>query len=160
DSFDEAAWNENSYFSTDDRTVVKDFSELKEDKNRLIRELIAILDSGTVPKPILVAVNDGILIEELENFINNTPDEAEKSTAKVLKEIIEDKINLGFSECDGQEIVNLINLSKLNAKENMVLIFDTILNHPGWDGCNGCTGKEEKTCAIYNKYHLLKTESH
>lgn len=160
DSFDEAAWNENSYFSTDDRTVVKDFSELKEDKNRLIRELIAILDSGTVPKPILVAVNDGILIEELENFINNTPDEAEKSTAKVLKEIIEDKINLGFSECDGQEIVNLINLSKLNAKENMALIFDTILNHPGWDGCNGCTGKEEKTCAIYNKYHLLKTESH
>src|SRR5690606_22421990 len=103
DSFDETAWNENSYFSTDERTVVKDFSELKEDKNRLIRELISILDTGTVPKPILVAVNDGILIEELENFINNTPDEAERSTAKVLKEIIEDKINLGFSECDGQE---------------------------------------------------------
>jgi hypothetical protein len=160
DSFDETAWNENSYFSTDDRTVVKDFSELKEDKNLLIRELITILDSGTVPKPILVAVNDGILIEELENFINTTPDEAEKSTAKVLKEIIEDKINLGFSECDGQEIVNLINLSKLNAKENMALIFNTILNHAGWNDCNGCTGKEEKTCAIYNKYNVLKTEPH
>ena len=160
EAFDENTWNENSYFSTDERTVVKDFSELKEDKNRLIRELINILDARVVPKPILVAVNDGILVEELENFINNSSTEEEKSTAKILKEIIEDKINLGFSECDGQEIVNLINLSKLNAKENMALIFDTILNHSGWNDCNGCTGKEEKTCAIYNKYHLLKTEPH
>lgn len=160
EDFDETTWNENSYFSTDERTVVKDFSELKEDKNRLIRELITILDTKIVPKPILVAVNDGILVEELENFINSTPSEEEKSTAKVLKEIIEDKINLGFSECDGQEIVNLINLSKLNAKENMVLILDTILEHPGWSQCNGCTGKETKTCAIYNKYNLLKTQPH
>lgn len=160
EAFDENTWNENSYFSTDERTVVKDFSELKEDKNRLIRELITILDTRVVPKPILVAVNDGILVEELENFINNSSTEEEKSTAKILKEIIEDKINLGFSECDGQEIVNLINLSKLNAKENMALIFDTILSHSGWNDCNGCTGKEEKTCAIYNKYHLLKTEPH
>jgi hypothetical protein len=160
DEFDENTWNENSYFSTDERTVVKDFSELKEDKNPLIRELITILDTGVVPKPILVAVNDGILVEELENFINNMPNDEERTTAKVLKEIIEDKINLGFSECEGQEIVNLINLSKLNAKENMALIFDTILNHPGWNDCNGCAGKEGKTCAIYNKYHLLKTEPH
>ncbi|RCW96325.1 hypothetical protein [Marinomonas foliarum] len=160
EAFDENIWNENSYFSTDERTVVKDFSELKEDKNRLIRELITILDTRVVPKPILVAVNDGILVEELENFINNSSTEEEKSTAKILKEIIEDKINLGFSECDGQEIVNLINLSKLNAKENMALIFDTILNHSGWSDCNGCAGKEEKNCVIYNKYHLLKTEPH
>lgn len=160
DRFDENTWNENSYFSTDERTVVKDFSELKEDKNTLIRELITILDTRVVPKPILVAVNDGILVEEIENFINNTPSDKERATAKVLKEIIEDKINLGFSECEGQEIINLINLSKLNAKENMALIFNTILNHPGWNDCHGCAGKEGKTCAIYNKYHLLKTEPH
>lgn len=159
--FDEKTWNENSYFSTNERTVVKDFSELnKQDKNKLIGELITILNNGVVPKPVLVAVNDGILVEELENFIDCSSIEAKKTTAKVLKEIIEDKINLGFSECDGQEIVNLINLSKLNAKENMTLIFETILNHPGWNDCNGCVGKEEKKCAIYNKYHLLKTEPH
>lgn len=160
DAFDENVWNETSYFSTEDRTVVKDFSELKEDKNLLIRELIEILDNKHVPKPILVAVNDGILVEELENFIKNSSDEEEKNAAKLLKEIIEDKINLGFSECEGQELVNLINLSKLNAKENMVLIFDTILDHPGWEQCDGCTGKETKSCAIYNKYDLLKTEPH
>ncbi len=160
DDFDEDVWNENSYFSTDERTVVKDFSELKDDKNLLIRELITILDTKHVPKPILVAVNDGILVEELENFIKNSSDEAEQDTVKLLKEIIEDKINLGFSECEGQELVNLINLSKLNAKENMALIFDTILDHPGWSHCDGCTGKENQSCAIYNKYHLLKTEPH
>jgi len=160
DDFDEDVWNENSYFSTDERTVVKDFSELKDDKNLLIRELLTILDTKHVPKPILVAVNDGILVEELENFIKNSSDEAEQDTAKLLKEIIEDKINLGFSECEGQDLVNLINLSKLNAKENMALIFDTILDHPGWSHCDGCAGKENQSCAIYSKYHLLKNEPH
>ncbi|USD42147.1 hypothetical protein J4N42_05345 [Vibrio sp. SCSIO 43135] len=160
ENFDEAIWNETSYFSTDERTVVKDFSELKEEKSDLIRELISILDSKFVPKPILVAVNDGILVEELESFIQASNDEVERTTARLLKEIIEDKINLGFSKCDGQEMVNLINLSKLNAKENMELIFDSILSHPGWNQCEGCNGKENKTCAIFNKYNLLSTEPH
>jgi len=95
-SFDENDWNAHSYFSTNERTVVKDFSELKEDKELLIHELIEILDSNTVSKPILVAVNDGILIEDLESFINRTSDNNKKETAQRLKEIIEDKINLGF----------------------------------------------------------------
>ena len=160
ENFDEVTWNETSYFSTDERTVVKDFSELKEEKNHLIRELITILDSKSVPKPILVAVNDGILVEELESFIKASSNEEERTTARLLKEIIEDKINLGFSQCDGEEMVNLINLSKLNAKENMELIFDSILNHPGWNQCEGCSGKENKTCSIFNKYNLLSTEPH
>ncbi len=160
DSFDENDWNAHSYFSTKERTVVKDFSELKEDKELLIHELIEILDSNTVSKPILVAVNDGILIEDLENFINRTSDNNKKETAQRLKEIIEDKINLGFSACKGHELINLINLSKLNAKENMTLIFDTIINHSGWKECDGCTGKENQSCSIYNKYNLLKSEPH
>ena len=160
DDFDEAAWNANGYFSTDERTIVKDFSELKEDKERLIRELIHILNEKSISKPILVAVNDGILIEALEKFVDHTSDTNEKETAQRLKEIIEDKINLGFSKCEDQELVNLINLSKLNAKENMALIFDTILDHSGWDDCNGCLGKENQSCSIYNKYDLLKSDPH
>jgi len=160
ESFDENEWNANGYFSTQYRTIVKDFSELKEDKERLIRELIEILDTKVVSKPILVAVNDGILVEDLENFIDNVTDEKEKEIAKHLKEIIEDKINLGFSNCEGQELVNLINLSKLNAKENMSLIFDTMLDHSGWNECEGCVGKENQSCTIYNKYSLLKSHPH
>ncbi|WP_219584557.1 hypothetical protein, partial [Vibrio parahaemolyticus] len=91
-----------------------------------------------VPKPILIAVNDGILVEEIENFINSTLVDAEKVSARKLKEIIEDKINLGFSQCEGQEVINLINLSKLNAKDNISLIFNAILNNPGWEQCDGC----------------------
>jgi len=160
DLFDENKWNANSYVSTADRTIVKDFSELKEDKDRLIRELITVLDKKVVEKPILVAVNDGILVEELENFIENASTEKEKILANQLKEIIEDKINLGFSNCEEQELVNLINLSKLNAKENMSLIFETILNHSGWNGCEGCIGKETQSCTIYKKYRLLKSQPH
>jgi len=159
-NFDEAAWNAHSYFSTDERTIVKDFSELKEDKERLIHELIDVLDRNAVSKPILVAVNDGILIEDLERFIDRTLDNNKKETAQRLKEILEDKINLGFSDCTGHELVNLINLSKLNAKENMTLIFDTILDHSGWNDCNGCLGKENQSCSIYNKYNLLKSDPH
>jgi len=158
--FDEAAWNAHGYFSTDERTIVKDFSELKEDKKLLIRELINILNKNYISKPILVAVNDGILIEDLEKFVDQTSDNNEKETALRLKEIIEDKINLGFSNCSGHELVNLINLSKLNAKENMTLIFDTILDHSGWNDCNGCIGKENQSCSIYNKYSLLKSDPH
>ena len=160
ENFNENEWNAKGYFSTQDRTIVKDFSELKDDKERLIRELIEIIDTGVVSKPILVAVNDGILVEDLENFIGSVSDEKDKELAKRLKEIIEDKINLGFSNCERQELVNLINLSKLNAKENMSLIFDTILNHSGWNGCEGCAGKETQSCTIYNKYSLLKSHPH
>lgn len=160
DNFDEDVWNANSYFSSEERTIVKDFSELKEDKYRIIHELITILETSNVGKPILVAVNDGILVEELEGFIDLSLDGKEIEVAKRLKEIIEDKINLGFSNCDGQELINLINLSKLNAKENMTLIFDTILNHTGWNDCNGCIGKENQSCSIYKKYSLLKSDPH
>jgi len=156
DDFDESKWNADGYFSTQNRTIVKDFSELKSDKDRLIRELIDVLDKGFVSKPILVAVNDGILVEDLESFIERCPEERE--LARRLKEIIEDKINLGFSNCEGQGLINLINLSKLNAKENMSMIFDTILNHSGWNDCDGCTGKEGQSCSIYNKYNLLKSK--
>ncbi|PNH95610.1 hypothetical protein [Vibrio diazotrophicus] len=160
DEFDESAWNETSYFSSEERTVVKDFSELKSEKTRVIQELISILDSQVVPKPILIAVNDGILVEEIENFINSTLVEAEKVSARKLKEIIEDKINLGFSQCEGQEVINLINLSKLNAKDNISLIFNAIIKNPGWGQCDGCEGKTEKKCAIFNKFQLLKNTPH
>jgi hypothetical protein len=161
DNFDENKWNANGYFSTQERIVVKDFSELnKGDKERLIRELIKILETGVVGKSILVAVNDGILIEDLEKFIGSVSGEKEKELSENLKEIIEDKINLGFSDCDRQELVNLINLSKLNAKENMSLIFGTILNHSGWSDCEGCEGKESQSCSIYKKYSLLKSQPH
>jgi len=158
DNFDESEWNANGYFSTQNRTIVKDFSELKSDKERLIKELIDVLDKGVVSKSILVAVNDGILVDDLENFIERCSDK--KELAKRLKDIIEDKINLGFSHCKGQELVNLINLSKLNAKENVSMIFDTILNHSGWNDCEGCIGKESQLCTIYNKYNLLKSKPH
>ncbi len=156
DDFDESKWNADGYFSTESRTIVKDFSELKSDKDRLIRELIGVLDKGFVSKPILVAVNDGILVEDLEDFIDGCTEK--KELAKRLKEIVEDKINLGFSDCEGQGLINLINLSKLNAKENMSMIFDAILNHSGWNDCEGCTGKESQLCTIYNKYNLLKSK--
>ena len=160
DGFDEVEWNSNSYFSTEDRTIVKDFSELEEDKERLIRQLIDILHSGSVPKPILVAVNDGIRVEDIEEFIGSVSSREEKILATRLKEIVEDKINLGFSNCEGEELINLINLSKLNAKENVTLILDAILDHPGWSGCDGCIGKETQVCTIYNKYNLLKLNDH
>ncbi len=160
DEFDESVWNENSYFSSEGRTIVKDFSELKNEKTQVIQELISILDSQVVSKPILIAVNDGILVEEIDNFINSTLVDAERVNARKLKEIIEDKINLGFSQCEGQEVINLINLSKLNAKDNISLIFDSILNNSGWEQCEGCEGKAEKKCAIFNKFQLLKNTPH
>ena len=46
-----------------------------------------------------------------------------------LKEIIEDKINLGFSLCEQQELIKLVNLSKLNAKENFSLILKQLLGN-------------------------------
>jgi hypothetical protein len=63
DSFDEAEWNASSYFCSSDRTIVKDFSELQFEKSLVIQELLDVLVNGASQKPILIAVNDGILIE-------------------------------------------------------------------------------------------------
>ncbi len=157
DSFDEAKWNASSYFCTSERTIVKDFSELQDEKSLVIQELLDVLISGASNKPILIAVNDGILVEEIDNFILTAPNEESANRATQLKEIIEDKINLGFSDCKQEDLIKLINLSKLNAKENFSLILDEILNHSGWENCNSCKGKTNTICPIYNKYSLLKT---
>lgn len=156
-SFDEVEWNKNSFFSSDHRIIVKDFSELtKEEKSVIIEELLCVLKNGKVSKPILIAVNDGVLVESLDKYIESVYDLDIKEKIKTIKNIIEDKINLDFSNIAGNEIFNLINLSKLNAKNNIELILNTIIEHENWKECNGCTGKEEKKCSIYNKYELLK----
>jgi len=157
DSFDEDKWNAKSYFCSSERTIVKDFSELQNEKSLVIQELLDVLVNGASNKPILIAVNDGILVEEIDNFILASQNEESEKKATQLKEIIEDKINLGFSNCEQQELIKLINLSKLNAKENFSLILDEIINHSGWEGCNSCEGQSNKSCPIYNKYSLLKT---
>jgi hypothetical protein len=158
-SFIEEKWNSQSYFCTSGRTIVKDFSELSYEKTAVIQELIDIIRLGKANKQILIAVNDGILVEEIDSFISSAVDKESVRIATQLKEIIEDKINLGFSTTDKQELIKLINLSKLDARENFSLILDEILNHSGWDACNSCEGKKSKICPIYKKYNLLKTKA-
>ncbi|WP_371187834.1 hypothetical protein [Thalassotalea maritima] len=157
DLFNEDDWNARSYFCNEDRTIVKDFSELQSEKFEVIEQLIDVLTAGKASKPILIAVNDGILVEEIDNYISRARSEEVKKTASLLKEIIEDKINLGFSDCNRQELIKLINLSKLNAKDNFSLIINEIVGHAGWEGCNDCDGKKNNQCPIYSKYQLLKT---
>lgn len=155
--FDEGKWNENSFFSSAQRIIVKDFSELnKKEKSEIIEELLLALEMGYVDKPILIAVNDGILIESLDDYIREIENPDKKEKLNKIKNIIEDKINLDFSYIDGSDVFNLINLSKLNAKSNIELIVNTIVGSDNWDECNGCAGKEERKCAIYNKYETLK----
>ena len=158
--FDEEKWNESSFFSSSKRIVVKDFSELnKKEKSEIIEELLQALEIGRVDKPVLIAVNDGILVESLDEYIKEIENPYKKEKSKIIKNIIEDKINLDFSSVDGSDVFNLINLSKLNAKSNIELIIKTIVENDHWNECNGCLGKKEKKCAIYNKYQLLKNNS-
>ncbi|EWH09388.1 hypothetical protein DS2_12669 [Catenovulum agarivorans DS-2] len=161
ESFNEDNWNSKSFFRSNEKTIVKDFSELSpENTSVIITELINVLRSGFSSKPILIAVNDGILVDEIDKFITPNNDYDLIGKAKQLKEIIEDKINLGFSSCHQQELIKLVNLSKLNAKENFSLIIDEILNHSGWSSCDSCEGKQSNTCPIYQKYNLLKSNPH
>ena len=90
-AFDEDYWNSTSFFCTSDRTIVKDFSELSTKETKLvINELANVLTQGRAKKPILIAVNDGILVEELSNFISLSSDVELVIKATRLKEIIED----------------------------------------------------------------------
>lgn len=161
ESFNEDNWNSKSFFRSNEKTIVKDFSELSSDNTSIIiNELIDVLRDGFSNKPILIAVNDGILVDEIDSFISSQNDLDLIEKAKQLKEIIEDKINLGFSSCLQQELIKLVNLSKLNAKDNFSLIIDEILNHSGWDSCDFCEGKKSNSCPIYQKYSLLKSKPH
>jgi len=159
--FDEDDWNSKSFFRSNEKTIVKDFSELSsENTSIIINELIDVLRNGFTNKPILIAVNDGILVDEIDSFISSENDLDLIKKARQLKEIIEDKINLGFSSCSQQELIKLVNLSKLNAKDNFSLIIDEILSHSGWESCDSCEGKKSNYCPIYQKYSLLRSKPH
>lgn len=158
--FNESEWNKTSYFTSEKRIIVKDFSELnKSEKEIIIKELLKVLTNGLAEKQILIAVNDGILVESLEEYIKEIDDDFVKKEVKKIKEIIEDKINLGFSNIPGNDLFNLINLSKLNAKNNIELIVNSIIENNNWNECDGCVGKIEEKCPIYNKYKLIRDNS-
>ncbi|MFW7382185.1 MAG: hypothetical protein ACOH5I_25515 [Oligoflexus sp.] len=158
-SFSEESWNSKSYFSNELSTIVKDFSELKDEKSKVIGELIEVLKNGFATKQILIAVNDGVFIEALDSYIDDANLADHKKEAKLLKEIVEDKINIGISNCEKQGLINLINLSKLDAKENFKLIFKAILDNSGWNQCKDCIGSIENSCPIYSKYQIFKSRA-
>lgn len=155
--FSESDWNKKSFFNSPTEIIVKDYSELTlEEKNNIIKELINVYKKKEIKKRILIAVNDGILAESLNHFIENELSEDEREVATNIKRIIEDKINLGISDEDQSSLYSLINLSKLNAKKNLEMIFDSIIDNDGWNDCSSCIGNVEKTCPILRKKELLK----
>ena len=159
--FSEDEWNELRFIRSDNEIIVKDYSELSfNEKGLIIDELVDIYKSRQVKRRILIAVNDGILVESLDEYINHCNDVEHSKLVYEIKKIIEDKVNLGFSDKQHSELYNLINLSKLNAKTNLELIFKSILQNDGWTACSDCTGSIDKSCPILKKRQQLIDNSH
>lgn len=127
-------------------TIVKDLSELTQsEKDATIAKLAMAVtgqDEGTV---FLVAANDGQLLASWRDW-SDTQDEEAHSVFKTVEDmLVEERKN------DEKLILDLYNLSRLDASAHFQELVEQIVEHPQWSQCQGCELLKEdgtSTCPI------------
>lgn len=137
--------------------IVKDLSELNEEKSSIINDFVCAVNSLEHSTVYLIAANDGQLMEALSS--NENQHELFK-----IHQIIEDLLVNDERESD-QLHLKLYNLSRLSASEIFSEILDSVLTHPGWSECNECPYQKESSEIVYlcpiweNRRRLIEPES-
>lgn len=131
--------------------VIKDLSELREQDRAILVELCEAVVDSAKPRVFLVAANDGQLVEAF----NQLP---ESIATDRTRQAIEDLLVGSRNELPGTAL-RLYNLSRTSAAGLLDSIIDAIINHPGWQGCQGCRGQlpeRESRCPIWENYQRLR----
>lgn len=145
------------YASVGEKTlvVIKDLSELTEEKNDYIKKLADAITGNNEEEVYLIAANDGQLVEALNSVNNNGID-----ITPIRKEI-ENLLVLDKRETKKFKLF-LYNLSRLNAAHIFPKILKVILEHSGWNECEQCPFQEstENTlrCPIIENKKRLEEE--
>ncbi|PYD74810.1 hypothetical protein [Novacetimonas pomaceti] len=153
---DPATWNKGDKIQTlhlDSREVVivKDLSELQQvQSNTLIPRFACDALNPETTTSYLLAANHGQLLEKLKSA-EQTPQVRQVSKA------IEEMLVTGIHS-DPDVRINVTDLGRSPAAALLNNIIDTITNHDGWQGCDGCSAHGEDTsCPILeNRRRLME----
>ena len=131
--------------------VVKDLSELREESNQLLEQMAEAICGRNEANVYLVAANDGQCVDAWSKAV-------ETPAVQVVRQLIEDLLVGGERQRESYALA-LYNLSRTSAAEMLSRVLEAILNHSGWQNCDGCRGQlagQENRCPIWENYTRLQ----
>lgn len=135
--------------------VIKDLSAIVgEEKQATLMRIADVLAGKTKHRVLLIAANDGQLMEGWSEL-------SAHEHVHAVKTDIEDLLVCGWRAVRHSEAHNfdLYNLSRTSAEKTFKKVLHAILEHPGWTQCNACqyqqVNEQQKPCPIWeNKTRL------
>ena len=127
-------------------TIVKDLSELTHsEKDATIAELAMAVEGKSESNVFLVAANDGQLLATWRDW-SDTQDENAHRVFKIIEDILVEE-----RTTDDALVLDLYNLSRLDASAHFQELVEQIVEHQQWSQCQGCELLKEDgttTCPI------------
>ncbi len=114
-------------------TIVKDLSELtRSEKDATIAELAMAVEGKSESNVFLVAANDGQLLATWREW-SDTKDENAHRVFKIVEDmLVEERTR------DDALVLDLYNLSRLDASVHFQELVEQIVEHQQWSQCQGC----------------------
>jgi len=114
-------------------TIVKDLSELTQpEKDALLPDLALSVTGQDTDNVFLVAANDGQLLATWRDWSDTQDEEAHRVFKLVESMLVEDRTQ------DDTLVLDLYNLSRLDASEHFQELIEQVVEHPQWSQCEGC----------------------
>ena len=114
-------------------TIVKDLSELTQsEKDATIADLAMAVAGKNEDKVFLVAANDGQLLATWRDW-SDTQDEDAHRVFKIVEDVVVEE-----RTTDDALILDLYNLSRLDASDHFQRLVEQIVEHRQWAQCQGC----------------------
>ena len=114
-------------------TIVKDLSELTQrEKDATIADLAMAVAGKNEDKVFLVAANDGQLLATWRDW-SDTQDEDAHRVFKIVEDVVVEE-----RTTHGALILDLYNLSRLDASVHFQELVEQIVEHRQWAQCQGC----------------------
>jgi len=127
-------------------TIVKDLSELTQsEKDATIADLAMAVAGKKENHVFLVAANDGQLLATWRDWSDTRDEDAHRVFKTVEDMLVEERRN------DENLVLDLYNLSRLDASAHFQELVEQIVEHPQWSQCQGCELLKEdgtSTCPI------------
>jgi len=124
-------------------TIVKDLSELTQSEKNTVIENLAMAVAGRNEYDVfLVAANDGQLLSAWRDW-SVTQDEKAYQVFKIVEDmLVEERTR------DDALLLDLYNLSRLDASVHFEELVEQIVEHPQWSQCRGCELLEDDGTSI------------
>lgn len=132
--------------------VVKDLAELTDEEKASVYDDFAASITGEAVQPLVIASNDGQLVAFVRQFADRHPKGAAIDAA-IRTMLVEER------EQSSELVLRVYNLSRQPHDALFGEVVDTIVKHPDWKRCEGCTLLASGTCPIRRNLGILANDS-